>query len=234
MAKLFYDLHIHSCLSPCGDNDMTPNNIINMALIKELDMIAVTDHNACDNVPALMKLAQGTSLRVIPGVELSTAEEVHVVCLFSEYSDCKAFCDTVKEKMPQIQNKPEIFGDQLIMNEKDEIVGTREELLINACGISVMEINEYMDKYRGVCIAAHIEKPTTSVLSNLGFFPAETTFDGKEIFAKENLTTLKEQGHIKEEDLLFFNSDAHILENISEPIHQIEESVLNGLLNQWR
>lgn len=231
MANLFYDLHMHSCLSPCGDRDMTPNNIVNMALIKGLNVIAVTDHNACDNVEAVMKVAQTTPLKVIPGVELATSEEVHIVCLFKDLLNCKAFCALIKKGLT-VQNNPEIFGEQLILNSKDQVVGKREELLINASQISIDEMENLMEEYKGIAIAAHIEKPSTSVLSNLGFFPKEVHFDGKELYREKNLESLKEQGHIQDSDIVFVNSDAHYLWDISEAVHTIDEEVLCNLLKK--
>ena len=123
MHNLHYDLHIHSCLSPCGDNDMTPGNIVGMATIKELDVIAVTDHNSCRNCPAVMKLADAYGIIAIPGMELTTAEEVHVLCLFSCLEDALKWNDFVDTKRVLIENKPDIFGEQLMMNEDDEVIG---------------------------------------------------------------------------------------------------------------
>lgn len=97
--ELSYDLHIHSCLSPCGDDDMTPGNIVGMAAIKGLDVIAVTDHNSCRNCPAVLKLAEQYGVLAIPGMELTTAEEVHAVCLFSELSAAMEFDRFVYEKL---------------------------------------------------------------------------------------------------------------------------------------
>ena len=120
MIPLYYDLHIHSCLSPCGDDDMTPGNIVGMAAVKGLDVIALTDHNSCKNCPAAMYHGKEYGVTVIPGMELCTAEEVHVVCLFPSLEDAMAFDAYVYGHMLPVKNKEHIFGKQQIINEKDE------------------------------------------------------------------------------------------------------------------
>ena len=131
-VELSYDLHIHSCLSPCGDDDMTPGNIVGMSAIKGLDVIAVTDHNSCRNCPAVMKLAKQYGVLAIPGMELTTVEEVHAVCLFPELSAAMEFDRFVYEKLMKFPNREEIFGKQQIMNEEDICIGTEPNLLINS------------------------------------------------------------------------------------------------------
>ena len=120
MVDLSYDLHIHSCLSPCGDDDMTPGNIVGMAAIKGLDVIAVTDHNSCKNCPAVLKLAQEYGVMAIPGMEINTSEEVHAVCLFPELSQAMDFDAYVYERLMRFPNNEAIFGKQQICDENDE------------------------------------------------------------------------------------------------------------------
>ena len=115
MSPLFYDLHIHSCLSPCGDDDMTPANIAGMAAVKGLDVIALTDHNSCRNCPAAMYHGIQYGVTVIPGMELTTQEEVHVICLFPDLENALAFDDLVYEKLMPVRNREDIFGKQQII-----------------------------------------------------------------------------------------------------------------------
>ena len=117
MMRLTYDLHIHSCLSPCGDNDMTPANIAGMAAVKGLDVIAVTDHNSCRNCAPAMKMAEEYGVIALPGMELCTEEEVHVVCLFPDLYAAMDFDGYVYDKMLKIPNKEKIFGEQLLYND---------------------------------------------------------------------------------------------------------------------
>ncbi|MFO7161402.1 MAG: PHP domain-containing protein, partial [[Clostridium] cellulosi] len=135
--RIYYDFHLHSCLSPCGDKDMTPNNIVNMAKLKGLGAIALTDHNTCGNCEATMKVGERTGLTVLPGMELCTSEDIHVVCLFKTLDGALQFEKEVKKTLPKIKNRPEIFGEQLILDDMDNTIGQEETLLINASGISV-------------------------------------------------------------------------------------------------
>ena len=130
MIPLYYDLHIHSCLSPCGDDDMTPANIVGMAAVKGLDVIALTDHNSCRNCPAAMYHGEKYGVTVIPGMELTTREEVHVICLFPTLDDALRFDALIYEKLLPFPNREDIFGKQQITDERDEVTGTVENLLI--------------------------------------------------------------------------------------------------------
>ncbi len=140
MIPLYYDLHIHSCLSPCGDDDMTPANIAGMAAVKGLDVIALTDHNSCKNCPAILKHGEEYGITVIPGMELTTAEEVHVVCLFPALGDAMAFDGYVYEHLLPIKNREDIFGKQQIMDADDQVTGNVERLLIGATDISFDQV----------------------------------------------------------------------------------------------
>jgi PHP family Zn ribbon phosphoesterase len=219
MIRLSYDLHLHSCLSPCGDDDMTPANIIGMAAIKELDVIALTDHNSCKNCPAFMKLAEAYGILAIPGMELCTQEEVHVVCLFSTLEDAMNFDEYVYQKIIPIPNNEEIFGKQLIYNEEDEVIGREPYLLINATDISFDQVYELVRRYNGVMIPAHIDKNANSVISNLGFIPPDSKFSCVELKDMDKLSPIKETNPYLNECKIITNSDAHYLEHINEPIH---------------
>ena len=123
MNKYYYDLHIHSCLSPCGDNDSTPNNIAGMASLCGLNIVALTDHNTCKNCPAFFAAAKKYGIIPIAGMELTTAEDIHVVCLFEELSDAMRFDEFVESRRLLIKNRKDIFGNQLILDGDDEVVG---------------------------------------------------------------------------------------------------------------
>ena len=211
--KLYYDLHIHSALSPCGDNDMTPNNIVNMSIIKGLDMIAVTDHNSCGNVRAVMEVA-GDRLLVIPGMEVETSEEVHVVCYFPDIESCETMGEYIKEHMSGVKNQEEIFGEQLYMDSEDNIIGKEENLLVTATDLDIFEVIEKAREFGGVAVPAHIDRSSYSVLSNLGFMPPELLVDTVEITAKNRLKM--EAEYVKKYNIIS-NSDAHYLEDIAEP-----------------
>ncbi len=217
MPDLFYDLHIHSCLSPCGDDDMTPGNIVGMAAIKGLDVIAVTDHNSCKNCPAVMKLAEQFGVLAIPGMEINTSEEVHAVCLFPELSQAMAFDAYVYERLIPFPNKEEIFGKQQICNEDDEVVGTVPYLLINSVDISFDALWELVRGYGGVMFPAHIEKSANSLIANLGFVPPDSRFRTAELKDLKKLHEVRRNNPYLESCRIISNSDAHYLEHINEP-----------------
>lgn len=221
MKGLYYDLHIHSCLSPCGDDDMTPANIVGMAAVKGLDVIALTDHNSCRNCPAALIHGENYGVTVIPGMELTTAEEVHVVCLFPSLSDAMAFDDFIYGHILPIKNKEAIFGKQQIMNEEDEVTQTVERLLISATDISFDNVFELVESYHGTAFPAHIDKTTTSLLSNLGFVPPDSTFCCAEIHDFKNLHRIQQEHPYFLNCRMLSSSDAHYLPDIHEPEYQI-------------
>lgn len=221
MSGAFYDLHLHSCLSPCGDNDMTPNNIANMAVLNGLQIIALTDHNSCKNCPAILKAAKELPLTVIPGMELCTSEEVHVVCLFYSLAEAMAFDAYVHEKLPDIQNRPDIFGEQRILDEQDNLIGTEPKLLINAADISVMDLKELSQQFHMLCFPAHIDKDSNSIIANLGWIPEECAFTAVEIAHEENIGPYREQYPNIRPMRVVTDSDAHYLWDIAEAVRTL-------------
>lgn len=167
--EIRYDLHIHSALSPCGDTDMTPNNIVNMALLCELNMIAVSDHNTTGNIDSVITVGNQAGITVVPAMELETAEEIHVLCLFPDAKSAHAFDkEQVVPALPPIQNDPVIFGDQHFLDEEDRIIGEETRYLINATSISLDGLPELVKSYGGVAVPAHIDKATKSLVGNFG------------------------------------------------------------------
>ena len=209
--KLYYDFHIHSCLSPCGDEDSTPNNIVNMALIKGLNAIALSDHNTGKNCPAAMAVGRKNGLVVLPAMELTTSEDIHILCLFEKYEGLEKLETYIQKTRLRVKNKPEIFGRQLIMDENDEIIGQEEDLLIVSSGVSVEEAAALVAGFGGIAVPAHIDKQANGLVGvlgafdyNLGFRMIESTLD-----SGVNLPRLT-------------NSDAHYLWDIAEAEHFIE------------
>ena len=200
---------------------MIPANIAGMASIIGLDVIAVTDHNSCKNVPAVMEAASEYGITVIPGMELTTAEEVHVVCLFETLEDAMAFDSYVYDHILPFPNKPEIFGQQQICNSTDQILGEVEYLLINATDISFDQVFDLVKNYHGIMIPAHVDKDTTSLISNLGFIPPDSQFTCAEVKNLAKLDKLKEQHPYLNQCKIISNSDAHYLEHINEPVNRI-------------
>lgn len=221
MIPLYYDLHIHSCLSPCGDDDMTPGNIVGMAALKGLDVIALTDHNSCKNCLAAVQHGEEYGITVIPGMELTTAEEVHVVCLFSDISKALEFDSYIYEHLLPIKNREDIFGRQQLMDTNDRETGIIEKLLISATDISFDKVFSLVKGYNGIAFPAHIDKTTTSLISNLGFVPPDSNFICAEIRDFKNLHRIQKEHPYFLSCKMLSNSDAHYLQDINEPKYQL-------------
>lgn len=220
--KYYYDLHLHSCLSPCGDMDMTPNNIVNMAKLLGLDVIALTDHNTSLNCEAAIKAGEKAGLLVIPGMELTTSEDIHVVCLFPTLEKALEWSSYVDEHRIKIKNKTEIYGRQVIMNENDEETGEIEHLLLPASDISVTSAHKLVKGFGGICYPAHIDRDSYSIISVLGEIGEYCSFTTAELADISKLPVLKAQHPILGDMNIVTNSDAHYLENMREAENYLE------------
>ncbi len=215
MTRFYYDLHIHSCLSPCGDNDSTPSNIAGMGELNGLDIMALCDHNTCKNCRAFFKAAERHNIVAVAGMELTTAEDVHVVCLFKTVDDAERFETALDERKIPYKTRPDIFGNQLIVDENDEVMGEEENLLINATTVSIDELPEYVEAFGGVCYPAHIDRDSNGIISVLGSFPENAGFKFAEVHNGE-LTDKYAELISFEKPQIITSSDAHYLWDISE------------------
>lgn len=214
---LYYDFHIHSALSPCGDVDMTPNNIVNMAALSGLDAIAVSDHNSVKNVRAAIAAGKKAGITVVPAMEAETEEEVHVLTLFPTAEAAEEAAAAVYKAMPMIKNRPEIFGEQLIMDAEDNVVGIEEKLLITPAEMSLGKLFDTVKSVGGIFVPAHVDRHSYSVLTNLGFIPNDLDIRTIEISRKTTDVNayLESRSELKKYAVLR-NSDAHYLADISE------------------
>jgi len=215
MNRYYYDFHLHSCLSPCGDNDNTPNNIAGMATILGLNIIALTDHNTCKNCPAFFTAAKRYGLVPVAGMELTTSEDIHVVCLFENLEDAMAFDGEIDLRRIKIRNRTDIFGEQLILDGEDNVTGEDEFLLSNATSVSLDEAPEIVKKYNGICYPAHIDRQSNGVIAVLGTFPETPQFDIVEFSRKENIEEYTEKYSLQDKRVII-SSDAHILTDMRE------------------
>lgn len=220
--RAYYDLHIHSCLSPCGDKDMTPNNIIGMCKLSELDAVALTDHNSCKNCPAAAQVAEQYGICFIPGMELTTSEEIHAVCLFPTLEQAMAFDSYVVQHQMQIPNREDIYGEQPILDSQDQTTGKVENLLVLATDISIMDAGQLVKQYGGVCFPAHIDRQSYSILSSLGDIPPECGFTTIELADHGKLKELLQKYPAVQSHNIVVNSDAHYLENMKEKDYFLE------------
>ncbi len=215
MSRYYYDLHIHSCLSPCGDNDNTPNNIVGMGVLAGLQIMALTDHNTCRNCPAFFKAAKKQGIIPIPGMELTTAEDIHMVCLFPTLESALDFDREIQTRRIRIPNRTDIFGDQWVMDENDEVIDIEPDLLSNATTISVDEAPGLAEQYGGVCYPAHIDRQANGIIATLGFLPPDSHFPTVELHDGGKEAAYRER-HIPEGTRVVIGSDAHVLWDIRD------------------
>lgn len=219
MNKYFYDLHIHSCLSPCADDDMTPNNIAGMAALNGLQVLALTDHNTAKNCPAFFEACRRQGLIAIAGVELTTAEDIHLVCLFPELGAAMDFDRALEAHLAPIKNKPQIFGNQLILNSEDEQIGEVENLLITATDMWAGEAIEFARGFGAHVHPAHIDRTSNGMISVLGDIPIEYGFDAVEFRDGSKAPEYYENYKSISGASMIVSSDAHHLWDINEAIN---------------
>ena len=184
------DLHIHTCLSPCAALDMSPRNIIKIAKQSGLDIIGICDHNSCDNVIYVQKSAKNMDISVIGGMEITSREEVHILALFDTEETLFAMQKIIYENLPG-KNDERMYGDQVVVNEKNEVIAFNERLLIGATELSVEYIVDKIHEFNGLAIASHADRDSFSIISQLGFVPEGLPIDALEVSKKEKIDNFK-------------------------------------------
>jgi PHP family Zn ribbon phosphoesterase len=232
MNRYYYDFHIHSCLSPCADNDMTPNNLAGMAALAGLNIMALTDHNSSRNCPAFFAAAKKNGIIPVAGMELTTAEDIHVVCLFEHLEDAMSFNDEVDGQRVPIRNRADIFGDQLLTDENDEVIGREENLLTNATQIPVDAVPDLVKKHHGVCYPAHIDREANGIVSILGTFPADLDVLWAELHDIDSENAFRENFTALQNKRFLAGSDAHYLWDIPDKrcYFELEDEPYSGAL----
>ena len=231
--KLYYDLHLHSCLSPCGSDEMTPADLAAMCALAGLDVVALTDHNTCGNCAAFCQAARERGVLALAGMELCTQEDIHVVCLFSDPEQAAPFAAYVAECLPPIPHDPAVFGRQLYMDGGDNILGEEERLLAGSTSIPLEEVPALVSSFGGFAFPAHIDRPSFSLLGVLGLWDPTLGFQ------------LAELSHncppefVRRPDLaglrFVTDSDAHYLDQVWGAEHSMDlperspQAVLNWL-----
>ena len=211
MKEFKADMHIHTCLSPCADLEMSPINIVKEAKKKGLDIIGICDHNSAENFPAMAKSANTEGIKAIGGIEITSREEVHILGLFGNEQDLLSMQDTVYSNLYGV-NDEERYGLQVVVNEKDEVIGFNKKLLIGATEMSVEEVVDMIHKFNGIAIASHIDREGFSIITNLGFIPENLKLDALEITEIDN----KDKINIGEKFVFITSSDAHLITDIGK------------------
>jgi PHP family Zn ribbon phosphoesterase len=210
------DLHIHSALSPCSEKDMTPNNIVNMACLKGLDIIAVTDHNSMENYLSVLKCGRGKKILIVPAMEIESREEIHLLSFFSDFAAAQSMQRIVSDALMKVENREDIFGRQLVMDEWDNLKGTVKHLLLTATELGIEDIIDLVDGLGGVVIPAHVDRESNSILSNLGAIPEDLKINYLEISAECNLEEYIKKNPQLSRYHFIRSSDAHHLGDILE------------------
>ena len=212
------DLHLHTDLSPCAEADMTPGNLVAMAKLIGLQAIAITDHQSTGNCRAAMALSAAIEgPLVVPGLEVESSEEIHLICLFPELDQAEALETVVRAGMPNRPNRPDIFGEQHYYDEQDEICGSEERMLLVPCSLGCSEIARLTLNLGGVCIPAHVDRDANSMLLILGTVPEDFPAARLELSARTDPTGFRSAHPHLQRYHLMTNSDAHRLTDIADP-----------------
>ncbi|HML48528.1 MAG TPA: PHP domain-containing protein [Clostridia bacterium] len=215
--KVGVDLHLHSCLSPCAEDEMTPNNLVNMAWLQGIRVLAVTDHNSARNLPACAAVAKQRDIALLPGLEVTTREEVHCLCYFREVEQAMAFSDVLYGHLGEIPNVPRVFGNQWVMDENDRILAAEPRWLPQATDWSLEELVEAAGRMGGLAVPAHINRGSNGLLVALGMLPPGIRFTALELSRASPLPALDLSGYVT-----VYASDAHRLEAILPPPCELE------------
>lgn len=216
------DLHIHTVLSPCGDLDMSPSMIIDQAKIKELDIIGITDHNCTKNAVVSSEIGKRENILVLMGAEVTSKEEVHCLCFMPNEKSLIKFQEYLDLHINKKKNKPKFFGNQFVVDSRENILGEEELLLIQSINQTVQEISEKVKSLNGIFIPAHIDSHRNSIGSQLGFIPDDLSFDALEIVKDKSKYDLVGKYKIPDNSFTISSSDAHYLNDIAKRTTQFE------------
>ncbi|MDR1516340.1 MAG: histidinol-phosphatase [Synergistaceae bacterium] len=211
------DLHVHTALSPCGELEMGAPEIVDASRRAGIDIIAISDHNIIDNFPAVSERAEGSPV-VLPGIEVQTAEDIHVLAIFRDFSLAESFQAwlwKIWAKMPPTMNDPDIFGDQVVIDKDDGIVRMEEVLLVQGAGYDVDTVVRRIRASGGLAILAHVDRPSFSYPSVLGPFPSDYPADAFELSWRLDSTEAAKWRERYAARTFIRSSDSHMLESIA-------------------
>lgn len=215
LERFRMDLHVHTCLSPCGELEMLPNRIVKRAKLEGLDVIGICDHNSAENVVAVKRVGKKENLEVVGGMEVTSREEVHILTFFDNEEDLFEFQRIVYDNLDGV-NDSELFGEQVVVDEEDNIVSVNDRLLIGATRLSIEKIVDTTHSLGGLAIASHVDREQFGIIGQLGFIPDALDLDGVEISPKMSLKKARLQFSKTLKLPMVTFSDAHILEDIGK------------------
>jgi len=208
------EFHLHTVLSPCAELEMLPPLIVSEAIEKQLDFIAVTDHNHTGNIEAVWTAAKGSGLHVIPGMEIQSKEEVHLLCLFDEIDQARALQAKVDQNLPDLSNNAELFGNQLFVDHAGDFVSSEERLLLTSVNLSVNEIWDQVTKLEGLVMPAHVDRSVNGMIPILGFIPPDIAYPAIEISRNLSISGAHQRYPQLRNYTLTIGGDAHRLDDI--------------------
>lgn len=226
--KYRYDLHIHSALSPCAEEEMTPVTVVGQAALSGLDFVAIADHNAIGHVPLALRAGEEFGVAVVPAVEVQTREDIHLLCLFRTYGDLEKFFARIP--VSERRNRADLFGEQLYFDEDDNIVGREERMLLDSAAITCEEVRRLAFEAGGVAVPAHIDRDANSMLKILGGVPEE--YPAVELSSR---ASAEELAFWRERKLVLVDSDAHTLDAMSDVgVIDLPERTVDALVERLR
>lgn len=208
------DLHIHTILSPCGDLQMSPTNIIREACAKKLDIIGITDHNSTRQAPLIKELGEKEGVFVMCGAEVTSKEEAHCLTYFPDLDTLNLFQKYLDKHLPNISNDVNSFGYQVCVDKNEDIIFEEERLLISGINQTIEQIERKVHELKGIFIPAHINRSVFSVVSQLGFIPPDLNFDALELSRHVTIENYKQENTYLKDATFVRNSDAHLVEDI--------------------
>ncbi len=215
LKKFKTDMHIHSCLSPCGDWEMSPKRIVQQSLEVGLDLIAICDHNTAENAGVAMREGEKQGVHVLPGMEVCSKEEVHILALFEKLAQALEMQAYVYANLPG-ENNPDVFGCQVVANGNDEVLGENPRLLIGATRLGLHDIVEKTHELGGLSLCSHVDRPGYGIINQLGFIPADLALDGVEVSRHVKLADAHKTLAGIEKFCCITTSDAHFLDDIGK------------------
>lgn len=214
MNSFRVDLHVHTVLSPCGSLEMSPVNVVNAALNAQLDLIAITDHNSTKQSKIVRDLGQKHGLKVLCGAEVNTLEEVHCLALFETDLQLDSFQQFLDDHLIAIENNPDFFGFQVVVDENDLILEEENRLLISSLDVDIQSVEKEVHRLNGLFIPAHIDRPHNGIIRQLGFIPPQLQCDAFGLSVHANPDEWQKSSKLPPQTTILRNSDAHSPEQL--------------------